>query len=461
MAANLEYQLLSKIIDTQDFHTVERFKIDESYFFSPECREVFTFIKDNFRARETMGSVPSLDTVKRWFPSFPYAPSADTLETLCDQLKIVRLRSQIMVLAEELSMMANTDPKEAIATLREAATQLSNEHEGTDGLLLSQSYKALLEEYELISQNKGLTGLPWPWEVLNEETQGIHKGEFIVLYGRPKSMKTWIGLLIAVNAYVQANARVLIYSPEMSIIQMVRRAAAILSGVDYEKLKKGQLNPYDADRFFSRLQDLASEEAHMGEEGHVPAIYVTRDKGGKGGGVMSIRALIKQFKPDLVLVDSFYLLKDDRQRAKTIDWKAIAHVSQDLKATAVEENVPIIGINQANRGAAKSRAQDADLSELSYSDAIGQDCDLAMRVSKMMDKETMEPEIHVAFPGSRESRLESFVIHGIPATNFSFKRAFMEGETIGQGVHDVEFSNGTSKKKMQVPSVPIKRLRAT
>ena len=117
-----------------------------------------------------------------------------------------------------------------------------------------------------------------------------------------------------------------------------------------------------------------------------------------------------------------YLMRDDRTKTRTIDWKSVSHVSQDLKQTARIFNLPVIGVTQANRGAAKDPKQ-ADLAELAYADALAQDCDMCMRVHKQKDTTTQENEIVLSFPGMREGTLDAFVVHGVPATNFFYKRA--------------------------------------
>ena len=77
---------------------------------------------------------------------------------------------------------------------------------------------------------------------------------------------------------------------------------------------------------------------------------------------------------------------------------------------------------QANKGAEKDPKK-ADLMEIAYADALGQDCDLAIRVTKQKDQATHEFEIVISLPGSREGLLDNFVIYGNAATNFGFKRA--------------------------------------
>lgn len=425
MGANTELQFICKVIETQDFHTVEKLKIDESFFLGDaniisQTREAFRFIREHYHNDVTYGAVPSWALLQQRFYGFPWTPSWDTLPTLCQELRRLKLRSQILSLADELNQRADVDPRAALEVVREAASTLVSQHEISNDLLLSAAGEQLYQEYQLVATGHGLTGIPWPWDVLNDDTQGMHKGELIIIYGRPKSMKTWMALYVACWAYM-ANMRVLVYSMEMHEVQILRRCAAIIAKVEYDKLKNGKLDPATMQRVFDILYQLRDEEQAKGAGGHYPAILAVHPRS-ESSGVSTVQAKIKEFSPDLVIVDGLYLMRDDRVKARTIDWKSIAHISQDLKRTAGIMNVPVIGVTQANRGASKDPAQ-ADLAELAYADALSQDCDLCMRVSKQKDTSTGENEIVLSFPGSREGTLEHFVIHGLPAVNFGYKRA--------------------------------------
>ncbi len=425
MAANVEHALVCKVIETGDFHTVEKLKIDDTFFLGDpniisQTREVFRFIRDHYHDDVTYGAVPSWVLVQQRFGGFPWVASYDTLPTLCQELRRYKVRAQVMSLTDELNQRAEVDPLSALNLIREAATTMSSQHELSNDMLLSAIGERLYSEYQQVATGHGLTGIPWPWAVLNDDTQGIHPGQLIVFYGRPKSLKTWMALYVACHAYMSGQ-RVLIYSLEMTEFQILRRCACIIAGVDYDKFKKAQLDPATQNRVWQVIWALRDEElAKTDSFGHSPAIMGSNPRS-ESSGVSTLQAKIREFDPDLVIVDGMYLMKDDRQKVRNIDWKSIAHISQDLKRTAAIFNIPIIGVTQANRGATKD-GKNADLAELAYADALAQDCDLCMRVHKQKDSQSGELELLLSFPGSREGTLEGFVIHGVPAINFHFKR---------------------------------------
>lgn len=423
MAANIEYQLISRVLDFSDFNTVQKARITEEFFFEALCKQVFCFIRDHYLSRHTYGAVPSWEIVNQRYPAFQRAYSNDAVSTLCEQLHQAKMSAQLISLADQLYQVAAVNPREGLDVVREHSALLSSQHEISNDMLMSDAYEHLKREYDLVASGQGLLGIPWPWDPVNDETQGLQGGQFIVLYGRPKNMKTWVGLACAAHAYIAARQRVLVISMEMKSIDIQRRAASVCAKIDYAKLRKATLQPYDHDRFFQWLQWLKnSEHSAMTQAGHHPAFMATS---GMGGGIGMVQSKIYEFKPDLVIVDGLYRMKDDRTRSRSIDWKNVTNVVQDLNETAKSLNIPIIGITQANRAAAKSSPKDADVSEMAFADALGQECDMAIRVKKEIDQQTHEPEIIMSFPAAREYTVENVVIHGLPGVNFGFKRVYV------------------------------------
>ncbi len=445
MAANVEHQLICKIVETQDFHTVSKLRIDDSFFLSDsQTKEAFRFIRDHYHNEHTYGSVPSWQLLSQRFYGFPWSYSYDTLPTLCQEIRRNKMRTDLQAMAEEVMQTADHDPLAAMGILRQAATTMSTQHEISNDMLLSSAYEQLQADYDMLAQSKGITGIPFPWQILNDDTQGMHPGQFIVIYGRPKSMKTWIALVMAVHAYLK-GMRVLVWSLEMNEMQMLRRIASIIAKVDYDQFKKATMDPATAARVWQILLSIKDEELLNASQGHQSSLMVTQPRG-ESSGVSALQAKIKEFQPDLVVVDGMYLMKDDRNKVRSVDWKNVAHISQDLKGAARIAQIPIIGVTQANRGADKDPKK-ADLTELAYADAIAQDCDLCLRVHKQKDQQTNDFEIVLSIPGGRETQLDGFVVHGMASTNFEFKRATFTDPAQQQQQPPPGQSNGGGQKQ--------------
>lgn len=381
---------------------------------------MYRWLLAEFNNKKHPGVVPSLERVQRKFREFEYCPSSDPVDILVGDMHTSNMKAQLLRIVENMDALLaeDEDPRAILGSILPAMRDVALVTGDNKHTLLSNSADALREEYMSMEVSDGITGIPYPWAPLNEATGGMHGGEFIVVYGRPKNMKTWIAVAIAVYAYL-CGYRVLCFSKEMSVKKMLLRAASCYCKVDYDLLKRGRLPAEDKDMFFDILDMLATIEDTSAANGRKPAMSFLDEHtcGVKGGVTVDVLiAEAERFKADLLIVDGFYLMKDGRTGVRSRDWKNISNVSSDLKSGAQQLNIPVIGTTQANRGAAASSGDDT--AEAAYSDAIGQDTDLMMRVFHAMTADKVS-KVLLTFPAVRDALLEPFVINAVPGTDFS------------------------------------------
>jgi len=471
VSSNIEFALVSAIIANKDFHTVNKLQIDEGFFSSPETREVYRFLRNMYFDGATHGQVPSGEMVKYHFPSFFFTPTHDSVAILAQQLRRERVRTEILKLSQDLSVLADKDPFEALQSIRAESAKLATMAEAGADLNLSSAHDILLNRYEAVQSSNGLLGIPYPWQALNEETQGMQPSQFIIIYGRPKSMKSWITIHEAVHAYVQSRKRVLFYTREMNPLMVAQRVACALTKVDYKAYKNGTLQPEIKQHVFTVLKELIDDEKGLNvKNGSGPCFVITTDRsgasGGGGGGVGWLQSKIRDLKPDIVFVDGMYLMMDDRSRSRSVDWKNMAHISQDLKLTAQDFDIPLVGVTQATRAADKSKGE--DLTELAYADAFGQDADAVFRVSKkdlIDDNNQKKTELYLTAPGLREGKFDGIVIRGEPATSFDYIKTIVDLDAEETSKNESSYgSKGSSssspfKKGDTGPKIPLKTLK--
>lgn len=450
--APIEVRLLTRVIEDKDFHSLEKAQITQEFFASPECIALYNYIREVYYHPGSAGFVPSKQLIMERFPNMYLAPSADPVPVLAHELRKEKIRIEILSLAQDIMIEADKNPLAAKARLLAESSKISALAEVGEDLSMSSAYQSLLQNYNTVQNSGGILGIPYPWLPVNEETQGKLPGQFIVIYGRPKSMKSFVAIYMACHDYLSSRRRVMFYTREMHPMLVAQRMAACIAGVDYKAFKNGQLQPELKAQTFNILQELMEDEKNAGETGTVqPALKIVSDRGagGSGGGVSWLRSKIKEFKPHIVYVDGMYLMRDDRTNQRTVDWKAIAHISQDLKLTAQEFEVPLIGVTQANRGSQKSAGE--DLTELAFSDSLGQDADAVFRVSKkerIDDHKIKQSEIWITAPGLREGKFEGIVVGGNPCTDFSFKRLLT-----GMEKDDDAAQQSNQKQRSNQPSV--------
>lgn len=455
MPARVEQCLLSFVVQYKCFGALIKNKITADYFFDPQCRDLYDFLHDYYRRSNT---TPDSDLMTQYRGQFQFIWGlVDDIDGMCRQLRQAKIRIDVLKLSDQLRAAAESNPSSALDMLRSEAVNMANEHVLSNDLLLTDAGKTLKERYESTIESGGVIGIPWPWEILTVETRGLQNGHYVVLYGRPKTGKTWVGILTAANALMR-GFRVLFYSMEMSSEEILERITCALAKVDFDLYYKNQLHKEDPEGY-QRLWQYHEwivqmrDYARANNSTHVPDILATCDSEEGGGGVTSLRAKIREFKPALVIVDSVYLMKDDRGKPGSPKWDAMTNISRDLKRTAQQFSVPLIAITQGNRLSDKDH-KNADLREIGYADAPSQDADLILRTDRKKNADTHETEQIISIVGFRHGagKLEAFANYFHPCVNTEFKRIITSDDAASQPPPKAKTTTGRTSGVFSVPT---------
>jgi hypothetical protein len=337
----------------------------------------------------------------------------------------LHLYNELTGMADFISENSSSDPDLVLKTMGEKWSALTKQRRTSEDRVLSASVEALAESYRQREENTGYKGIPYPWDVLNYETGGMLESEFVVFYGRPKSMKTWVLLSCACNAYDRGSRRVLVCTREMTPMQILERCICILVGAPYSAFRHGTLKDIPVpeggtmrDRFYGLLDTVVKdEEVCTLETGHSKGLIITSDRADpEGGGVMGLRQKVEDHKPDLLCVDAMYLLKDEGEGRQSFKWDKQAAISRDLKDLALDFCIPVLGTNQAKRDSEERPGR--SVANVAFSDSYGQMCDLAIEILKKSTRDKEVNELAMAITAAREINMTGFAIHGNAATDF-------------------------------------------
>ncbi len=231
----------------------------------------------------------------------------------------------------------------------------------------------------------GLIGLKTGFTGLDERTLGMHKGDLVVIAGRPSMGKTAFALNIAESVAIEKKVGVGIFSIEMSRDQLVFRMLCGRAGLDQQKVKSGKLKD-------SEWQYLT----HAGNVLSPSPIYIDDSP---TLSVLEMRAKARRLKRThdigLIIVDYIQLMhatgrQENRQQE-------ISSISRGIKALAKEIEVPVIAISQLSRQVEQRGGERIpQLSDLRESGAIEQDADVVLFVHR--------PEYYLSADERREEQ---------------------------------------------------------
>lgn len=426
MSADPSLVLLSKILDSGDVQAAIKSGITlDDFKYASEGYMGFQYILEYYKARETSGNVPTREIYESRFPTHVLPePDRLSLKAAVSMFRQHAVEQALMHMVDEVA--ANiSEPEKAISQIHKTIKEVQGVKRASRDIILSKSMKSAVHDYMLRKNQVGYSGIPYPWDALNEETGGMLGKQYIVFYGRPKSMKTWVGLHCAVTAYNHHNRRVMVYTREMGEEQMRDRSICLLIGAPYSAYRRGKLHEIGSkwggtmeDRFLETAEAIAAEEEiAKNESGYNKGLLITSDRDDpRGGGINGIRAKIEEWEPDLVFIDGIYLLRNDRSNRRSVNWEDQYAVSQDVRDLALDYDLPVIGTTQGNRGGKDNFTEGSD--DIAFADSTGMDAELAVKIIKKRTSDPERNELALLVKVAREVNMYGFAINGNAATNF-------------------------------------------
>lgn len=197
---------------------------------------------------------------------------------------------------------------------------------------------------------------------LDKATEGLHRGQLVVLSARPGCGKSALALQITNN--VIDNGYKVMYLPlEMTEYETFQRMI-IQQQVVYDSEEAKNPSAEKKEEISRFLMDL--------EQSGLFAMYYGLN------GIADIEKKIKEEQPFLVVVDQLTQV-EPVGKAKDIREKYIL-MTNALKRIALNENVCILALHQLNReGEGKKKPT---LSNLAESDSVGRDADVVLALNE-------------------------------------------------------------------------------
>lgn len=240
----------------------------------------------------------------------------------------------------------------------------------TKEVATASNIRSLLEDtFRTLDKRDGVaSGVPTGFYQFDDLTAGLHKGELIIIAGRPSMGKTTFALNCAYNIAVKSRVGVAIFSLEMSRQQITKNILCAHAKVQAQKLRGGK---FLDDAEYARLVDAAGPL-------YEAPLFID-DTAGLSTTALRAKARRLKQKYDIGLIVIDYLqLMEATGASKNVDSRQqeISYISRTLKAIARELDVPVIALSQLNREADSRDGNRPRLSDLRESGALEQDADV-------------------------------------------------------------------------------------
>jgi len=297
----------------------------------------------------------------------PQIPNLDSYIRIVKDKAVLR---RIVFAAQHMmnrALAGEEEPDEILAGAEETLLKLG-EARMKSGLLNAGQ---ILEDYEggvsaFLDPGKRIKGIGTGFAKFDELTGGLHRGDLVIVAGRPSMGKTALALNIAQHVALKNKQTVAIFSLEMSKESLLTRMLCSAARVDSQKFRAGYLNPEERRRLNQALHELVQAPLYIDDT--------------PGAHLMDMHAKLRRLETErhhlgLVIVDYLQLMTgigrfENRNQE-------VSALSRGMKMLAKELGAPVMVLSQLSR-AVENRQGDhrPQLSDLRESGSIEQDADV-------------------------------------------------------------------------------------
>lgn len=226
----------------------------------------------------------------------------------------------------------------------------------------------VMEEIDALRHSSdGITGVETGYRDIDKLTNGLQRGDLIILAARPSMGKTAFALNLALNTSLckKNKGAVALFSLEMPAEQYMRRILSAKSQVEGNKLRSGQLRADEMNKLSESANELSALKIFIDDSAviKIPEIF------------SKCRKLQSEHGLDLIVVDYLQLITSSGKESRQLE---ISEISRSLKALARELEVPVLALSQLSRGVETRQDKRPMLSDLRDSGAIEQDADIVV-----------------------------------------------------------------------------------
>lgn len=375
-----EKSVLGSVLQSKEalFEVLEILEPDD--FYSEHHKEVFEAVRELNRRSEPVDILTVSEELKRrntlamvggraFVASLPaVAPSTANAESYAHIIKEKAILRRLIQASADILDRSYTDKTDSQEVLSFAEQEIFNIARAKQKKDYTSLYDVMMENISQIdamaSAEGKLIGLTTGFIDLDEKTAGLQKSNLIIVAARPAMGKTAFVLNIAQNAALKADAKILIFSLEMSKEELGMRMLSSDTCIELAKLKTGDLNRSEWEDLYIGIDRLTKAGIYIDD---TPGISLMEMKN-------KCRRLKAEKGLDLIIVDYLQLMEAKAESRQ----QEISKLSRSLKILAKEMDCPVIVLSQLSRAVEQRMEKKPQLSDLRESGAIEQDADLVM-----------------------------------------------------------------------------------
>ena len=378
-----EASLLGAMLLTTDAIVDASQIVEAAHFYKPVHQAIFAAIRSLYDRGEAVDVVTVSDELGRagvdsssggtgalmaLSAGTPAATNASHYARIVYDHAILR---KLITTAHDIAEIGYAQPDDVTKAVDEAETMVFNVAQGrvTDSMAFMHDLlgETLDDIEQLYDRGDAITGTPTGFVDLDRITAGLQPSNLVVVGARPAMGKTSFALGMVAHAAMVERRPVLMFSLEMSKLELSKRLLCSEAKVDATNIRNGRLKDDDWTKLAQAMGRLGDAQLWIDDDPNIS--------------VMDIRAKARRLKSKvgdigMVVVDYLQLMTG-RTSAENRQVE-VSEISRGLKILARELECPVVALSQLSRSLELRADKRPMLADLRESGAIEQDADVVM-----------------------------------------------------------------------------------
>lgn len=236
---------------------------------------------------------------------------------------------------------------------------------------IASLWNKALEHNQILLTKKGISGVPSGYMEIDTITGGFQSPDLIIIAARPAMGKTSLVCNFARNASVDFKFPGVIFSLEMSALQIATRIFALESDTGISEFMRKGIDNDQMIYIEDRCKRLINSPLFIDDTASISLLELKS----------KARKLKREKSIKYIIVDYLQLMSGEKG-VKGNREQEISAISRGLKGLSKELEIPIIALSQLSRKSEERADKRPQLSDLRESGAIEQDADIVMFIHR-------------------------------------------------------------------------------
>jgi len=323
-----------------------------------------------------VGGAPYLHTL---LSSVPVAANAGYYAEIVREKAILRRLVNASIRIGQMSYAGEGDVDSIVDRAQAEVYAVTDRNASEDYQALSELMQPTLDEMEAISSRGGnLGGVPTGFAELDDVTNGLHPGQMVIVAARPGMGKSTLALDLARSASIKHGLASVIFSLEMSKIEITMRLLSAEGSIPLSHIRGGRMSDDDWSRIATKMGQVSEAPLYIDDSPNLTMVEIRA----------KARRLKQRQDLKLVVIDYIQLMTSGKKvESRQLE---VSEFSRQLKLLAKELQIPVVALSQLNRGPEQRTDKKPMLSDLRESGSLEQDADMVLLLNRpdIYDKES-------------------------------------------------------------------------